>query len=283
MPTIELTQGSIAYREDGEGPPIVLLHGLLVNGRLWRKVVPVLAPNARVVVPELPFGSHTTPMKPGADLTPTGIAALVAELLEKLDLDDVTLVGCDTGGAIAQLVAADHPARIGRLVLTNCDAFDNFPPKLFKGLLAAARIPGALAAFGLAFRFKPLWRTPIGFGLLTKRPIEERVVRSWLAPGQRAEIRRDVAKALRGVDPAQTLRAADALRSFDKPVLLAWADEDRLFPVEHAHRLAALVPDGRVELIPDSYTFTPEDQPEMLGRLVADFVRQPAGVAGGAA
>src|SRR3712207_73178 len=123
MPSISLSQGSMDYREDGAGPPVVLLHGLLVNGLLWHKVVPALSKDARVIVPELPLGSHATPMNPDADLSTRGVAKLVAELMDKLDLEDVTLVGNDTGGAIAQVVATEHPERIGRLVLTSCDTF----------------------------------------------------------------------------------------------------------------------------------------------------------------
>ncbi len=279
MPSVSLSQGSMDYREDGEGPVVVLLHGLLVNGLLWRKVVPRLADHARVIVPELPLGVHTTPMKPDADLTFPGIARHVAEFLEALDLDDVTLVGNDTGGALAQMVAADHPERIGRLVLTSCDMFDNFPPKLFRPLLVLPRVPGALTALGLAFRFKPLWRLPVAFGWLAKRPIDDDVVRAWLAPGARPEIRRDVRKVLLGIDAAHTQRAAERLRSFDRPVLLPWAADDRFMPLEHARRFAAMVPNARVEVIPDSYTFTPEDQPDALAAHIAEFVRESAATA----
>ena len=270
--SVQLSQGRLDYTEDGEGPVVVLLHGLLVSGSLWRKVVPRLTKNHRVIVPELPFGAHQTPLDPDADLSVPGVATLIAELLEALELTDVTLVGNDTGGAFAQVVATEYPHRIGRLVLTSCDAFDNFPPRMFAGLTIAARIPGALTALGLTMRLRPLWRTPMAFGWLAKRPIDDAVVRAWLAPGRRAEIRRDVAKVLRSIGPEHTQRAAEKLRGFDGPLLCAWAADDRFMPVEHAHRLAALVPDGHVELIADSYTFTPEDQPEALAKLIEAFV-----------
>jgi pimeloyl-ACP methyl ester carboxylesterase len=270
--SVQLSQGRIDYTEDGEGPTVVLLHGLLVNGSLWRKVAPQLSRQARVIVPTLPLGSHETAMNEDADLSVPGVARLIAEFLEALELTDVTLVGNDTGGALAQVVATEHPARIGRLVLTSCDAFDNFPPRMFAGLLVAARLPGGLTALGMTLRLKPLWRTPLAFGWLAKRPIDEAVVREWLAPGRRPEIRRDVAKVLRSVGKQHTLRAAEKLRDFDRPLLCAWASDDRFMPVEHAHRLAALVPDGRVELIQDSYTFTPEDQPAALAKLIEEFI-----------
>ena len=274
MPTVSLSQGSMDYREDGEGPAVVLVHGVLVGGSLWRKVVPRLAEHARVIVPELPLGAHRTPMKPDADLSTPGIARHLAEFLEALDLDDVTLVGNDTGGAVCQVLATEHPERIGRLVLTGCDMYENFPPKLFKPLLMTPKVPGAVPALQAAFKFKPLWRTPLAFGWLAKRPIDAAVIRGWLEPGSRPEIRRDLKKAILGVDAKYTLRAAEKLRSFDKPVLCVWGADDRLMPLEYARRLAAEVPDGRVEVIPDSYTFTPEDQPDALAAEIAAFVRE---------
>ena len=277
MKSVQLSQGRISYTEQGQGPTVVLLHGLLVSGSHWRKVVPRLTDHARVIVPELPLGAHTTPMNRDADLSVQGVAKLIAEFLEALELTDVTLVGVDTGGAFAQIVATERPERIGRLVLTSCDAFDNFPPKLFRGLIAASKIPGALVLFGQAFRLKPLWRTPLGFGWLAKRPIDENVLASWFAPGRRADIRHDARKTLASVNPKILMRAAEKLRDFDRPVLLAWAAEDKLMPVEHAHRLAAILPDARVELISDSYTFTPEDRPDALADLIKSFVaEQPA-------
>jgi pimeloyl-ACP methyl ester carboxylesterase len=275
--TVELEAGSITYTEDGEGPVVVLIHGLLVSGTLWRKVVPDLAQHARVIVPTLPLGSHTTPMKPEADLSSRGQARLIAQLLEALDLHDVTLVGSDTGGALSQIVAAEHPQRLGRLVLTNCDMFENFPPKLFRGLLVAAKVPGALAALGLTLRLRAVRQSPLGYGWLATEPDDE-VVRGWVTPGQRPEIRRDVAKVLRGIDAQDTIRAAEQLRTFDRPILLAWGTDDRFFPLAQAERFAAAVPSARIETIPGSRTFTMEDRPEQLAARIAAFIPQPAAI-----
>ena len=139
MPEISLPQGTIHYRDEGSGPTLVFIHGALVDGRLWDPVVERLAGRARCIVPDLPLGSHRTAMRPDADLSPHGLAQLIAGVLDALDLHDVTLIGNDTGGALCQLVVARHPERVGRLVLTDCDAFENFPPKAFLGLVWAAR------------------------------------------------------------------------------------------------------------------------------------------------
>lgn len=276
MKEIELPQGRIRYSEYGTGDPIVLIHGVLVDGQLWRKIVPLLETDHRVIVPELPLGAHTIPMPEGADTTPHGVAGLVADFLDALDLEDVTLVGNDTGGAICQMVVTEHPERIGRLVLTPCDSFEDFPPPMFKPLVMAAKVPGALKLIGQSLRIKRLRRTPIAFGLLTKRPIPDDVVDSWLAPAAIPGITRDVKKTLGGFDKRYTLAAADKLPQFHKPALLPWPREDRVFPFRNAERLADLLPHARIVEIEDSYTFVSEDQPEQLARAIREFVREPA-------
>jgi len=277
MNEVKIAEGPIRYRESGEGPPIVFLHGLLVDGRLWRKVTPLLHDRYRCIVPDLPLGSHTAPMNPDADLSPPGMARIVAGFLEALELEDVTLVANDTGGAIAQITAAHHPERIGRLVLTNCDAFENFLPPAFRPLQWAARVPGMLAGVMQGMRLAPLRRLPLAFGWLIKRDFAAAPTREWVTPflADRA-IRRDTVKLLKGIDPKYTFEAAERLREFDKPALLAWAVEDRFFKPSYAERLAETIPGARLERIEDSYTFVPEDQPERLAELIGSFARQPS-------
>ena len=275
MSELHLPQGTIHVRDTGnrEGPVIVFVHGLLVDGTLWRKVVPRLEDRFRCIWPDWPLGSHRTPMDPAADLSPRGVAHLIADALEALDLHDVTLVGNDTGGAIAQLLVTERPERVGRLVLTNCDAFDNFLPPLFRGFQVLARIPGGLTAALQPMRVRSLRRLPIAYGLVTKRKVDHAVTDAWLRPFlTQAGVRRDTGKLLRGISRRDTLAAAERLRAFDRPALMAWAREDRSFPVAHAHRLAAILPQGRVEEIADSLTFVSEDQPERLAELIAGFV-----------
>jgi pimeloyl-ACP methyl ester carboxylesterase len=258
----------------GEGPVIVLVHGVLVNANLWRKVVPRLEGFTRVTL-DMPLGSHIEPMPKGTDLRPPALAALIADALEVLDLRDVVLVGNDTGGALTQITAASRPERIGSFVLTSCDAFENFPPRLFRIALAPAKVPGTIpVAFG-ALRLRPLRRLPIAFGWLTKEPIDPDADDSYVLPVlTRGEIRRDVRGVLRGLDPAHTLAAATKLTGWDKPALVAWSAEDRFFPREHAERLATLIPDARLEWIEGARTFSPEDRPERLAEVLAAFLRE---------
>ena len=273
---VRIPQGSLSIHERGEGEPLLFVHGLLVNGLLWRKVVDRLADQARCVTPHWPLGSHPHGLDPGADLSPLGLARVVVDTMDALGLERATLVGNDTGGAICQLVAAHHPERVERLVLTSCDAFDNFPPRMFAGLVAAARVPGGLRALMTTMRIPGVARSPLAFGLLTKRRVPDEVMRAWVAPFlSDAGVRRDAVKALKGLDPRYTLDAAARLASFERPALLAWAREDRFFPFAHAERLAAILPDSRLVPIEDSYSFVPEDQPEALASAIAEFVRAP--------
>ena len=282
---IKLPQGNIHYRESGEGPPIVFVHGLLVDGRLWRKVTPLLEDRFRCIVPELPLGSHPEPLNPDADLSPPGLARIVAGFLEGLDLQDVTLVGNDTGGAISQITAANHPERIGRLLLTNCDAFENFLPPAFRPLQWAAKVPGGLTGMMAGMRFAALRRLPIAYGWLIKRDFAGAPTRAWVDPYLTNKgVRRDTIKVLKGIDPKYTFEAAEKLRTFDRPAMLAWAVEDRFFKLPFAERLAATIPGAKLEKIEDSYTFVSEDQPERLAELIGAFagtVSSPAASASG--
>jgi pimeloyl-ACP methyl ester carboxylesterase len=278
MKEVKLPQGTIRYRDTGSGEPIVFVHGLLVNGLLWRKVTPRLESDFRCIVPDLPLGSHQPAMNPDADLSPTGLAATVAGFIEGIGLDRVTLVANDTGGAIAQITAANHSGRIGRLVLTNCDAFENFLPPAFRPLQWAARVPGLLTAGMQGMRLDLLRRrSPMAFGWLIKKDVKGAPLAEWMRPFlSNREVRRDTVKVLRGISPRYTFEAAERLRSFDRPTLIAWAVEDRFFKLSFAERLAASIPGARLERIQDSYTFVSEDQPERLAELIAGFVREPA-------
>jgi pimeloyl-ACP methyl ester carboxylesterase len=266
---------------------IVLLHGVAMDGSVWRHVVRDLRTGHRCVVPTLPLGAHRRPMRPGADLSPRGVARLEAELLRALDLRAVTLVGNDQGSFL--LAAAEHPERLARLVITSCEAFDNLPPGLpgrFLGL--AGRLPGGLNAAVQPLRLRPLRRTPFALGWMAKRPIPDAVTDAWLRPllTQRA-IRRDLTAYVRAARKEATLAAAEALRAFDRPALVVWAAEDRVMPPAHGRRLAALLPDARLLEVPDSYTLLPEDQPTALARAIRAFVRDtplpPSGAGGGPA
>jgi pimeloyl-ACP methyl ester carboxylesterase len=282
MPVAELAAGPIEYEDTGgDGPVLVLIHGLAMDGRLWQDVVADLGDGYRRILPTLPLGAHRQPMRPDADLSLRGLGRLLAEFLERLDLRDVTLCFNDWGGA--QLMVADGLLdRVGRLVLVSCEAFENYPPGI-PGRLAwlSAKMPGGLAMMRRTLMIPAARRLPMTFGRMSKRGVPDELMDDWLRPLARREIRRDLAKyagdARRG--RRDMLAATPALASFERPVLVAWAAEDRIMPPAHGRRLAEAFPDAKLVEIPDSYTLVPIDQPQRLAAELRRFVgpaRQPA-------
>ena len=273
MQEIELSAGIIEYEDTGgSGPVVVLLHGFATDGSLWRHVVRELRDAHRCVVPTFPLGSHRRPMREDADLSAQGIAHIQAEFLEALDLRDVTLVGNDSG--IFQITAGTYPERIARLVLTPCEAFENFPPGL-PGRTAEVgiKMPGGAFLLAQSLRLHALRRLPFTFGWMAKRPIPNEIVDAWLRPLQtQPGVRRDLSKYVHTFDKGDMLAAAEHLRRFDRPALVVWATEDRVNPREHGRRFAELLPRARLVEITDSYTLIPEDQPAKLAAYIREFV-----------
>jgi pimeloyl-ACP methyl ester carboxylesterase len=277
MSQVGLPHGTVHYQESGAGAPVVFLHGYLMGAGLWTPVVRLLEEEFRCLVPELPFGAHPAPMTPGADLTAAGLGRLAADFLEALDLSDVTLVGNDSGAAVAQVVAARHPGRLGGLVLATGDAFDNFPPKPFRPLIAAARA-GTLTPLLATLKARPARSLPTAYGWLTHGDLPHDLIDQWVAAYfADKDVRHDLRRltAALGDDDFMN-QIARELAAFTKPVLLAWAADDKFFPVEHARRLAAILPHARLELIPRSRTWVMRDQPERTARLVGDLARRAA-------
>lgn len=274
--TLELADGRIEYRIRGQGPTLVFLHGILANGDVWRGVVAELAADHRCVVPDWPLGAHRLGMRPGTDFSLPGLARMVEQFLVEAELDHVVLIANDTGGAVAQHVVADHPQRIAGLVLTPCDAFDNFVPPPIRHLRLFGRTPWGLWILAQALRFRFVQRLPIAFGLLTERPIPDLVMRSYTGPlREHASTRRDFASLVREISPRYTLAVAPRLARFGRPALMLWARERRrFFPLAHAHRLATILPDARVEVIEDSGPFVTEDQPVAVAAAIRRFVAE---------
>jgi pimeloyl-ACP methyl ester carboxylesterase len=270
---VDTRSGRIRYVDVGEGEPIVFVHGVLADGQLWRRVVPLLADRCRCIVPDWPLGSHTVPLHPAADLSPPGLVQLVIDTLDALGLEQVTLVGSDTGGAICQMLVVEHPDRVSRLVLTPCDAYENFPPPvLFGPLKAAAAVPGGLLVLLQLLRLRALHRLPTSFGALMKR-LDTSLTASWCAPARAdRDVRRDLRKAVKGVAPHHTLEVAARFPDFEKPVLIAWPRRARFFPYRHAQRLAEDFPRSALKTVDDAYAFVSEDQPTVLADLIGDFM-----------
>lgn len=268
---IDLPAGRIRYREAGEGKPIVFVHGFLVDGRLWDGVVDRLSDRFRCIAPDWPIGAQQIAMNPDADLSPPGVAAIISSFLDALDLEDVTIVGNDSGGAMSQVLVTRHPKRIGRLVLTNCDTHENFPPRIFKAMPPIAKLPGGMTLLSAPFRIPALART--AFAPFSRAGIPADLVASWMAPATGVPgVMHDAKKVTAGMNKRFTLAAAEALRGSQLPILLAWAPGDRFFPISYAERLASEAGNATIVRIADAATFVPLDQPGPLAEEIAKFV-----------
>jgi pimeloyl-ACP methyl ester carboxylesterase len=276
MRTVQLASGTIEYEDTGgDGPVLVFTHDLLTDTTLWRHVVADLRADYRCVLPTLPLGAHRIPMRRDADLSLEAMGRMVGEFIEAAGLVDVTLIQNAWGGAQV-LIAVGDSSRIARLVITSCEAFDNYPPKPVRPAAILASVPGFMSVFAWAHRFEAIRRAPGAWGWMSKRAVPSEVMDGWFRPmSTNAAIRRDLRKYVTSVPRRSVLLGwAQRSASFDRPVLIVWATEDRMMPLEHGRRLAKVFPDARLVEIEDSYTFLPEDQPDQLTRAIRAFLDQ---------
>ena len=274
MPQIELRQTTIEYQvvgpEDSPHPPVLFVHGILVDHRLWTPVAEGLAQQGfRCILPDWPLGSHTIPVNDGADLSPQAVVSMIVDFITELGLSDVTLVGNDTGGGLCQFVIDAHPEVVGRLVLTNCDAFDNFPPFPFTLVFALLRGDASIRLLTGQMKMTALRHSPFGYGLLVTDPDPE-LTNSWLEPCRRdGRIRRDLATLLRHVAKTDLTEVSTRLPQFTKPVILVWGQRDRCFKPSLGTRLAELFPNASLIEVPDAKTFVPLDNPQAVIEAIA--------------
>ncbi|WP_322858289.1 alpha/beta hydrolase [Mycobacterium europaeum] len=270
MPTIDISAGTIHYEATGpdNGRPVVFVHGYMMGGELWRPVGERLADlGLRCIAPTWPLGAHPEPLHRGADRTITGVAGMVAEVLAALDLEDVVLVGNDTGGVITQLVAVHHPERLGALVLTSCDAFEHFPPPILKPVILAAKSKATFRAVAQAMRL--LAARKRAFDGLAHRNIDE-LTEAWVRPGlSDPRIAEDLRRFTLSMRTEVTTGVAARLPEFGKPTLIAWSADDVFFEQEDGVRLAATIPHARLEVIEGARTFSMIDQPDRLADLLS--------------
>lgn len=274
MRSIQVPAGLIDYDESGSGPPVVLLHGLLMDHTLWDRVLPLLPGGFRYIRPVLPLGGHRRPMNPGADLTLPGQVRLVADFLDALSLQDVTLVHADWGGALFLTARAlDH--RLARQVILPCEAFGNFPPGLPGRMVAlAVRVPLGIQLAARQLRIGWLRRLPLLYGQMARRPVPGELIRRWTEPVlSDPDIRRDLLAYCRGPFDKEALSAdTEALRRFQGEVLVLWSPGNKVMPARHGHRLAALMPRARYADIPGAYVLSMLDEPEAVAREIGAFL-----------
>lgn len=276
MPTIELPDGAITYRaagpEQSAAPPVVFVHAFLVNGAVWTDVADLLADRGvRSYAPDWPLGAHRTPMDPGADQSPRGVARRILAFLEALDLDDVMLVGNDTGGALVQFLLDIDASRVGRVVLTNCDAFDTFPPFPFSVIFRLLKGRRRMKVNLLPMRSRIFRHSPLGFGLLARR-LDADLTRSWIEPAlTQPGIRDDAVRFLRAVDPRELLDVSTRLKNYRGPVRIVWGIADRAFTPRLGRRLQRAFPEAEFVEVPGARTLVQLDAPQVLAEQIADF------------
>jgi len=274
MHSVEVPAGVIEYDETGAGPPVVLLHGLLMDHTVWDRVLPLLPAGFHYIRPVLPLGAHRHAMSPGADLTLPGQVRLVADLLDALGLRDVTLVHSDWGGALF-LTARGLDHRLARQVILPCEAFGNFPPGLPGKMVAlAVRLPAGLQLAARQLRIGWLRRLPLLFGQMARRPVPGELIRRWTEPVlTHPGVRRDLVAYCRSTfDKAALIADTEALRRFHGDALVLWSPDNKVMPPAHGHRLAALMPRARYAEIPGAYVLSMLDEPEAVAREMGTFL-----------
>ena len=278
MPTIDLPQGQINYHVAGpdqsDAPPVVFVHGFMVDHGLWTGVAERLAAEGiRSYAPDWPLGSHTTAMKPDADLSPRGVARLINDFLAALDLDDVTLVGNDTGGAICQFVLDTDHTRIGRLVLTNCDAFDKFPPFPFNVLFKLGQRPSRIKVMAESMRARAMRHSWVAFGGLVAKPLDPALSKRWITAAlDDAGVRRDTSKLVSGVSPQELEEVSTRLGQFGKPVRIVWGTADTFFTIDLGRRLQkAFGTNAELVEVAGGKTFLSLDEPDRVAEEIHSF------------
>jgi pimeloyl-ACP methyl ester carboxylesterase len=274
---LDLPIGRIRVRTAGTGPALMFTHGLLVDGRIWDQVAgPVAEQGFMALLPDLPLGAHTTAVTDRANLTTSALADTLFDIADQFDIERFAMVGFDTGGAVAQVATASRPDRIDRLALMSCDAFEHFPPAMIKPFKWAAHWSPAMSLVLKSLGSPRLQHRPLPLGLVAKHPIDPSLIRAWAGPSSSdPAIRADCVAFIKQMSPADTLAAADRLRSFHGPAMVMWSRHDQVFSRRDATRLAELLPGCALRWIDDSYTFASLDNPTRMIELVLEFLSLP--------
>ena len=280
---LETRLGPLAWQSSGRGPALVFFAGALANHDLWRDVVVALEGRYRCITIDLPLGAHPWPLSTGADRSATSLARLLLDCLELLAVEDATVVANDTAGGLLLLsLASGHPAlgRVGRLVLTNCESYDQFPPDKLRKATALCRALPRLARALVRLQLRLQLRSPSvrrrGVSTVAASGLDDERAESFYGPAARdRQVAGDLVAAMAGFRPQLLIDAAEAIPRFDRPVLLIWGDACDFFPMAHARRLASDFPRATLVSVPGAKTWVPVDSPATVAGAIAEFVPTP--------
>jgi pimeloyl-ACP methyl ester carboxylesterase len=234
---IDTPSGSISYVEQGSGPVALFVHGVLLNGYLWRHQLEELKTLRRCIAVDLLAHGDTT-ISETQDVSVTANAHMLAQLLDALKIEQVDLVGNDSGGGICQIFAALYPKRIRSLVLTNCDAHDNWPPEPFKpfvSMVAAGGLPQTLSAM---LADKSVYRTALGPAYERPEDVSDDTIETYLKPHLRSPQRTaDLARFVNAFNCRHTMQIEKQLRGLQAPTLIVWGTDDIYFNLKWSHWL----------------------------------------------
>ena len=248
--SVQTASGHIHYTEQGAGPVALFVHGVLLNGHLWRHQVTHLSDVRRCIAVDL-LAHGGTEIAPDQDVSVTANANMLREFLDALTIERVDLVGNDSGGGIAQIFAALHPQRVRSLTLTNCDAHDNWPPDAFKPFLAMAAAGGLRGALDAMLADKKVYRSLQALGPAYEQPerVSDASIETYLRPLVRTEQRTcNFQRFLAAFDNAHTVRVEAGLKKLQAPTLIVWGTDDIYFDVKWSHWLAKTIPGTRKRL-----------------------------------
>ena len=268
----KLDSFELEYIDIGEGPVVLFLHGALTNMQNWFRLLPFLQEHYRCIVPTLPLGAHRIPAKPFADLSVAGVAGTLNEFIRFLNCGAVNVVANDTGGVYAQMLAARYETNISRLVLSSCDALDVFPPNAFSSLPKAVKVPGYLQLMKVMFKHKSFVKSELVLGLLTNSMSPEELQHPLENFIQSAAIRNDFQLAASNWHSSITTLLVNELKSFDKPVVIIWGEDDKLFPVSLGKSLAGVFPNAEFYTVPKARTYIQQDQPVLFAQHIRAFL-----------
>jgi pimeloyl-ACP methyl ester carboxylesterase len=273
--SIETPSGRIGYAEAGSGPVALFVHGVLLNKHLWRHQLAGLSDIRRCIALDL-LAHGDTEIKPDQDVSVTANANMLKEVLDALKIDQVDLIGNDSGGGIAQIFAALNPNRMRSLILTNCDTHDNWPPEAFKPFVNMVNAGGLSDTLNAMLADKAIYRSPGALGPAYERPenVSDEDIEIYLRPFLRSEQRtRDLQRFVAAFDHKHTVVVEPRLRQLQAPTLIVWGTDDVYFPLKWAYWLAETIPGAKPPIkLEGARIFFPEERAEVFNRLLRDHL-----------